>query len=190
MLRISLRMDMQIKSLSTWLGLGVTCVGNGIMAVLPNDFNWLGWPFILVGVSMLLVGLHEWIFDRLKWKLKSSWQLPSVLPFKILVPLDVSARIANEKLRGTFFGRYVANLNKGNDILIYYAYDLCSNGKLYGTKKPSESYDIVDQKHMGHIGNLGKNTTNTFGGEIIYDNLMIERKTLKKYIKEKKNVSE
>jgi hypothetical protein len=46
----------EIKSLKTWIGFGLTCVGNAAMNIFP-DLNWLGWPILVVGLGMLTLAL-------------------------------------------------------------------------------------------------------------------------------------
>ena len=83
------------------------------MSLLPENFDWLGWPLLAVGLIMLAIAFHEWVFKRLKWHFYPAWHvsLDNISPFKILIPLEDATRITYEKLRNTAFGNTVERMN-------------------------------------------------------------------------------
>lgn len=173
---------MDIKNFKLWAGLGGTCVGNALMTILPENFNWLGWPLLFVGLIMLALAFHEWLFNQLRWKLH--FRKPYIA---ILIPLDKAAKTAcNETIKAG--GRIVniLNNNDGDLRFVHMANHMLPFGKLYGKLDGLDFYEEIPEDEYSHIDHECKATHYT-GGKIIHYDLKIERKALKKYLKSLKD---
>jgi hypothetical protein len=81
----------------------------------------------------------------------------------------------------------VEGLNR-DDPLGYYACALADDGKVYGNHPPSTKREIVNVRRSGFIQDGGK-SIGLLGGTVEYDNLMIERKHLRAYIKKSRQAA-
>jgi len=174
---------MEIRSLKTWFGLGATCVGNAMLNILPDSFNWLGWPLLAIGLGLLAVAFFELIFNRLKLKIKTS------LPFQILMPLDEVALSAYEFLRkkeGAYYLELLdGSLNGGEDErLRHLVFPLIKDQELWGRHLPSRDYETVpeDAKHLLSLDcqSIARNISRK---ETMYSDLYISRSTAKRFLK-------
>lgn len=147
---------------------------------IPEIPHWIA-GIIFWGSFVILAGillLH--IRDFYKIKISNTF-------LRSKIPLDEASLIAYEQLRGYPISTISEIVCKDNP-LQYIANHIAENCELWGTYSPSRKLEIVDKEQMGRIKEAGKYTTLNNGKDVVYNSLLINRKHLKQYIKQAKNL--
>lgn len=175
------------QSLSSWdfpMGFGFNLVGGALMSIFSNH-HLVAWIFMGIGCLLIIQGLLRLIPHL---RLYSSWSFKAYnwWPFLVLIKLDRASQIAFEKTRG-FAVEVMAQGTHPDDPVSFFTYALVDYAPcLYGTETPSTIFERLSANLKGFSGYMEHgaylNTNVLKKGQKTYDNLMIERKYLIKYI--------
>jgi hypothetical protein len=172
------------------IGIGFSTIA-GTLAVLPDQFHWLAYPISAIGVGLILYG----IIGRIRFNIHWISDPRARFPMKLLVSFQDAARLAYEKFRyashagKSDFGNFVEDLNNNDPLSYYYAFTYTEYFSIYGKHPPSTKFELIplDKFKSGQLKWDGNEVIFKLHNEAIpqYISLCVERKSLKRYLKER-----
>lgn len=174
-------LDFISSSLKAVLGFGLELIGLALARYFP-DVDWLALSCIIIGSVLILLALAEYLFKHLRWSISSNWKFNSIIPFKVLVPLDRASSLFYDKIT-EINPNHIINILGKNDLnnkdlrLNHLAAYLAKGAQIYGRRSLSKKIVPLNFDQTPDFEEGGKSFAD-------YTDIKIERHHFREKMKE------